>query len=786
MSIITKILKLKGFGIFGDFVWIAEIPEFKRFNLIYGWNRSGKTTISRIFSSCEKKCLYDKDKFRHYPENGEFEIKTNDNITINNVGVSLNALPIKVFNQDFIEDNISFDPTDVCNPIVYVSQKDIESKKKLEKLRADKSMLFKIYEDSKKDKATKEEIKANFLTDLGREIANLLFDKSYNKTKAENRIKEVGVNNFKSKILSDDEKKKYDSLSKGNAKKPLALLATYSCKINLDKEVVCGFNNIYNRVQLILSKKVISEVMDRLKNDQSLKEWVKQGFDLHKSRNERSNCLFCQKPLKDEYLDELARHFSKDYESLENTTMQLENELLNSMVTEISLTNEELYPDLQKEYEGQAEKYNQIVDKITAWVGDVILALQKKRNNPLEVVSTTNAPSDYESEINTIIDQLNKIISSHNSKVANHSAEVASAKEKLECHTIGVALSDQDFNKFNENIDEAEKREGEAFKAVKANEEETIILERNTSDVALAIPKINQHLKEFFGKEEIKLELDKDKKGYIIKRDGQPAINLSESEKTAIAFSYFVVKVEEKEFKIRDGIIFIDDPISSYDSNFIYHCFSLISTHFKDVGQLFISTHNFHLFNLVKHWYINKNHVVRSYNLKNNKSGRAEKPMPCEFFMIDNYIVSNARKAKLSKLDKTLLNYKSEYHYLFAKLKEFSEKTDQEYEDYYTIGNMARRFFDIFADFKVPTSGDQKSKMDVLVDGINGNNEIISKIDAGKAYKLVNDFSHNYDPVSTIEHKDKSESKEAIKVMLKIVKESDPRHYEILAEIKSE
>ena len=47
-------------------------------------------------------------------------------------------------------------------------------------------------------------------------------------------------------------------------------------------------------------------------------------------------------------------------------------------------------------------------------------------------------------------------------------------------------------------------------------------------------------------------------------------------------------------------------------------------------------------------------------------------------------------------------------------------------------------------------------------------------------YKLTNEFSHNYDPTSAIEHKDKKECKEAIKILLNIIKESDPDHYAIL------
>ena len=70
--------------------------------------------------------------------------------------------------------------------------------------------------------------------------------------------------------------------------------------------------------------------------------------------------------------------------------------------------------------------------------------------------------------------------------------------------------------------------------------------------------------------------------------------------------------------------------------------------------------------------------------------------------------------------------------------------------------------------------------MEVLIKNINDPNEKISTVDAAKAYKLVNEYSHNSDPTSTIEHKDKSEIKDAIKILLNIVKESDPKHFEIL------
>lgn len=767
---ISKISKLKDFGIFHDFTWKTELSDLKRFNLIYGWNRSGKTTISRVFASCEKKSTYDKDKFKQYPENGEFEIKTDDGTTVKNTDVATNILPIKVFNQDFIDYNISFDPSNSCNPIIYVSEEDIESKKRLEQLKLDKITLSKTYEQVKKDKSAKEETKNTFLTGLGREIANILFDKSYNKTKTESKINAIGVDNFADKILSDENKKKYEATSKSEAGKTQTTFSEFKFSFSFNDEIIDSFQKIFSKIGILLGKKVVSETLDRLKDDQILNNWVKQGFDLHKTKEEKEKCLFCQKPLENDFLTTLSKHFSKDYEDLQSTIISLKSETLKIKRLEIATKNDDLYPDLKDQYTNKAKGLNEVIKKINTWIDEVTKSLQEKYDNPLDVVSNPTQPEDFLSAYNDAILELNKIINKHNEKAKNHVSEVFNAREKLELNSIATALTGQDYKKMGTDLEETLKNEKETLIAVNKNNSDIAELEKQTSNIGKAIIAINKHLEEFFGRKEIELTLDEDNKGYTIKRDGKPAKNLSEGEKTAIAFSYFVVKVGESDFDKTKGIIFIDDPISSFDSNFIYHCFSMINTHFKEVGQLFISTHNFQLFNLVKDWFVGNNQ-----NRKNKGKDEC-----CEFFMIENFTESDVRKAKIVELDKTLRNYKSEYHFLFAKLKEFSEKQDTKYEDFYTIGNMARRFFDIFADFKIPTTGDQKSKMEVLIKNINDPDEKISTVDASKAYKLVNEFSHNSDPTSTIEHKDKSESKDAIKILLNIVKESDSKHFEIL------
>ena len=121
------------------------------------------------------------------------------------------------------------------------------------------------------------------------------------------------------------------------------------------------------------------------------------------------------------------------------------------------------------------------------------------------------------------------------------------AKEKLEYHIIAVAIEKQDYKTIKQDLEDSINEEKKAKDKWEINNKEINMLEQKTSNIGKAIQKINTHLEDFFGRKEIQLELDGNKKGYIIKRDGQQASNLSESEKTAIAFSYFIVKVQESQ-----------------------------------------------------------------------------------------------------------------------------------------------------------------------------------------------------------------------------------------------
>ena len=100
---IKKIESIKDFGIFKNFNWSSSpnIKDFNLKNLLYGWNYSGKTTFSRIFSSLRDKTLHES-----YSK-GFFKIKTSCG-DFDSTDLTEFPFEILVFNSDYIKENLNF------------------------------------------------------------------------------------------------------------------------------------------------------------------------------------------------------------------------------------------------------------------------------------------------------------------------------------------------------------------------------------------------------------------------------------------------------------------------------------------------------------------------------------------------------------------------------------------------------------------------------------------------------------------------------------------------------
>ena len=98
---IRRIQQIKAFGVFADFQWPADLPDFKKFNLIYGWNYSGKTTLSRAF-----RCFEQKLPHLDFAE-AQVQLKADDG-TVHDLSAPHSAPVFRVFNSDFVHENLSF------------------------------------------------------------------------------------------------------------------------------------------------------------------------------------------------------------------------------------------------------------------------------------------------------------------------------------------------------------------------------------------------------------------------------------------------------------------------------------------------------------------------------------------------------------------------------------------------------------------------------------------------------------------------------------------------------
>ena len=117
---IRRINALCNCAVFHEFTWPADLREFGRFNLVYGQNGSGKTTISRILRDLE---------LRRSPA-CEVSLQIDDSAICG--GDFLNVtVPVRVFNKEFVSDSVfPVDGGDV-RPILVLGKESVEKEKKL-------------------------------------------------------------------------------------------------------------------------------------------------------------------------------------------------------------------------------------------------------------------------------------------------------------------------------------------------------------------------------------------------------------------------------------------------------------------------------------------------------------------------------------------------------------------------------------------------------------------------------------------------------------------------------
>ncbi|MCK4678251.1 MAG: AAA family ATPase [Bacteroidales bacterium] len=761
---IQRIDNINDFGFFINFQSNSDIYDFERYNLIYGWNGSGKSTLSKFMYCLIDKTIPNEEGYR----NSLFKIHTvNGELTEKNL--DKHKFEIKVFNEQFIKDNIDWDR--LVKSLLYVSKGKVEDKKNLEskieeyeKIREQTNKLLTDASSFKNDIET-------FLTETGkiikREFEVLKTDDNkyinYNKGKLRPLIRDNKKLRYKKSIVKEKEIDKYKLIAR--------LEFLDKIDISVPNEInFLQFENLIEKVNATLKTDVISDSIAGLKNNVIVSKWIEEGVQIHKKLKK---CKFCGSIITKERWDELNAHFNENFKKTKTEIQSLLTEL-DKFKTILQWEPPEItiYPFLKEAFQDSLISYSNSLKGIIFKIESFEKALNKKLSNPFDLkIKNVSYSKTTLIKFNKSLQKIQEVINHHNTTTETFVSKVYNAKIKLELYYAHKEIkSFKYFEKLKEIIKKEKEKEvldGELPEI----QREILRLEASLTDEILGAAEFNTKLHRFLNHSDIRLKFDNTNKGYqIIRKNGhkeQIARHLSEGEKTAISFVFFLTKLQEDEAKLKKSIVVIDDPISSFDSNHLFNAYSFIRNICNDVRQLIILTHNFNFFLLVREWITRKNEP--------NKG-----KIKSRLFNIQAIYKDGIRQPELFNADDSLLYYNSEYHYLFSKLKDYRDKTKLTLEECFVISNIARKVLEIFLNFKFP-----KRRNDfyaLLNEALKDKRyEIIKE----RIYRFINKYSHGDKIESFDDTIDNvlSESKNIVKDVLKIIERLDNRHFDELIEI---
>ena len=746
---LTAIKSIKNLGVFGNYIQAPGLEAFSRYNLIYGENGAGKTTLSRLFSALNDGAHTDYPLLE-FAVDGESGAVTNG---------QKYTRKLRVFNADYVEANIGkFDSPIRPILIIGVENKELADEVRKEQATYDARELRIKEIATARDKAMND--KAKIFSAVAKTIGEATSGVSlrgYRKPDAEKdfvRLRPL-------KCYSDDEL----AISRATLRQEQAdSVNEFKLPPQLrerDSELVPfvdACTQLASTVESLTRKTAQEGVLLRLVKNPEISKWVEEGVRIHRDHSSES-CEYCAQPIPVTRADALAQHFGAADQLLKSEIEAAINDglrLANNLRKVEPATQPTLYAELWKDYEAAIENWKvastACLDRF-AEVNAILADKLIRRSSSFETDASIETAA-----LADAAEKLNEIIARHNLKTAEFFSAKGKAREMLERHYLAeVAEQVAEFDRKIEghNIESAnlvngapELAEPRSMGALLASIKEK---RAKVSSAHAGGSEMTNRLRDFLGRTD--LEFQSDDEGYRVLRRGKPAKRLSEGEKTAIAFLYFIVQLGDHEFNVAEGIVVIDDPISSLDSSAIYQAFACLKNAVKDAKQVFLLTHNFEFLKLLLNWL---DFVKRETS----------------YYMIVCAETETDRIASLRALDKLLIDHPTEYHFLFKTLYNF--ESDGTISACYHIPNVARKLLETFLEFHSPSNEKLYKKMETV------NFDEIKKT---AIFKFTNDNSHRtgkgFDPAIV------AESQKNVKYLLEMIEKTAPSHYKGLKALSS-
>lgn len=740
---LTKIRKIKGLGVFDNYAATPELKAFERFNVIYGENGSGKTTLSRLLASLQAGEHHD------YP-GLEFIVDTQSGSLTHGQKYMRN---VRVFNSDFVEANIGrFD-----SPLRHILILGEENKAVAAEIKVEigtRDERAKRLQDIAPAIAKLESERGKLFSTIAKTIGEATSGstlRTYRKPDAETAFGQLKT----AKSLSESDLEVHRATLRQEQMPELGKFGFPAIiESGTGKTIgpVVAAHALAQRCKALTMQSAQSTVIARLASHPNIAAWVEEGVTLHK-HSSSVTCEFCAQPVPAARLKELADHFSVADQKLKAEIDQeriwiatVMRALDGSMVPDRLA----LYSELRSDYDAAVLAFRAELEAVRMRVASVDGLLAEKLTRRTEAYDSW-ADSDAEA-LNAALTLIADVMQRHDTKTKEFEAKKLEARNAIEAHyllTIKAQVEEVEEKIAAYKAEEALLKDGgdglPDKRSLAAIAQSIFDKQAQISNEHKGGEELTTHLKQFLGRTDLAFENSAD--GYVVLRRGKPAKRLSEGEKTAIAFLYFLVQLKGQDFDLAEGVVVIDDPISSLDSGAIYQAFSFLKNVTQGAKQLFILTHNHEFLRLVINWFENLPKALkRSYS------------------MVLCSETAAGRSARITALDQLLIDHPTEYHYLFKVLYTF--QSDGTILSCYHVPNVARKVLETFLDFHVPSKKKLYGKLDETVFDPHKKTAI---------YKFTNDLSHftgkGFDPALV------AETQKNTAYLLEMIETVAPLHY---------
>lgn len=723
---ITKV-DVQRFGSFEDFVWDDSVREdgsvrlFKRLNLLYGRNYAGKTTFSRIV-----RCL-EEGTVPTGVSSPEFVISTQIG-KIEQDAIGSHNLDVRVYNRDFVDEHLSFltDAEGRITPFAIVggenklaSEKIAEYETRLGSVETESGLRFNHSEKleqlriargrvSDGESALKARLTAKATQPPGGIKHNPLYrDPNYNRVKIEADIAKIRRLNLG--IL--------DVVQRDEKSALLHEVALSDIRVQLGFSP--SFSELRDRAEELVTRPISpTQPLKDLLEDAILQAWVKSGIGLH--RDERTTCGFCGQLLPSDLWEKLDAHFSQESDELETALIALSSsvsEELEATTKVPQLQSSQFYAANRDALEESLSTLNSQLKDYRSHLGAIQEAIEARRSDIFRSRVLPDIVWDEEC-LDASFRVINDLINRNNQRTDTLTADQAQARVDLRLSEVAQFMDDINLAAAEESIDNLRgdvsslaDTEEEVAVQVKSLERELELQQADLKDERKGAERVNGYLNHYFGHDGLRLcaiqEPESANYKFEIQRGTEPACNLSEGERSLVAFCYFIARLEDSETQGKELIVYVDDPVSSLDGNHIFFAYSLIESLLakplkNDDGsnkyryrQLFISTHSLDFFKYLK-----------------RLSKPAEKHGGTGYFMVER----GQGSSRLSPMPAYMKKYATEFNYLFGQIYNCREAENAKTcpDCFYGFGNNLRKFLEAYLFYRYPCqdeSGDSTAKL---------------------------------------------------------------------------